>query len=119
MKDALLDFGAVTIATANTYAAAANVLNLGNTRKTGNLDNANVVVRFATAPAASGTVKIKVTTGTTASLGTVCFTDYTIATDGTRKVFAAPMPKEHLQFVGCEVTGSATGSCTAAIELGC
>ena len=118
MKDKLLDFGTVTIATANTYASAANVLNMGATRKTGNLDNANVVARYATAPAASGTVKLKVTTGTTSSLGTT-LAEYTFATDGTRKVFAAPMPKEHLQYVGLEGTGSATGSFTAAIELGC
>ena len=118
MKDKLLDFGTVTIATANTYASAANVLNMGATRKTGNLDNANVVARYSSAPAASGTVKLKVTTGTTSSLGTT-LAEYTFATDGTRKVFAAPMPKEHLQYVGLEGTGSATGSFTAAIELGC
>ena len=117
MKDALLNFGTVTIATANTYAAAANVLNMGATRKTGNVDQANVVARYATAPAASGTVKLKVTTGATSSLGTT-LAEYTFATDGVKKVFAAPLPKEHLQYVGLEGTGSATGSFTAAIELG-
>ena len=117
MKDKLLEFGTVTIATANTYAAAANVLNMGATRKTGNVDQANVVARYATAPAASGTVKLKVTTGATSSLGTTIM-EYVFQTDGVQKVFAAPMPKEHLQFVGLEGTGSATGSFTAAIELG-
>ena len=117
MKDKLLDFGTVTIATANTYAAAANVLNMGATTKTGNVDQANVVARYATAPAASGTVKLKVTTGATSSLGTT-LAEYTFATDGVKKVFAAPLPKEHKQFVGLEGTGSATGSFTAAIELG-
>jgi len=117
MKDALLSFGTVTIATANTYASAANVLDLGATTKTGNVDQANVVARFTTAPAASGTVKLKVTTGATSSLGTT-LAEFTFATDGSTKVFAAPLPKGHKEFVGLEGTGSATGSFTAAIELG-
>lgn len=117
MKDALLNFGSITLSTANTYALAANVLDMGAVTKTGNLDNANVVVRFNAAPA-SGTVKIKVKTGTTSTPATVLL-EASIAADGNKKVFAAPMPKEHQEFLGVEVSSPSTGSCSAAIEIGC
>ena len=117
MKDRLLSFGTITLGSAGAYAAASDVLNMGEAKKTGYIDNANVVVRFAVAPT-TGTVKIKVTTGATSSLGTVCYTDYTIASDGVKKVFAAPVPREHKQFLGVEVSSPSTGTASAAIELG-
>lgn len=116
MRDALLKFGNITIATANTYASAADILDMDAVTKSGNVADLNVVVRFATAPA-SGNVKIKITTGATSALGTT-LQEATIAADGVKTAFAMPMPKEHLRYVGCEATAGATGTCSAALELG-
>ena len=118
MRDALLDFGAITAATKDTVAYSANVLDMGATRKTGNLDNINVVIEAGADFASADTVAVQLydsADGSTFAL----IQQSAAVTLKQGETFAMPVPKTHRRYLKAAVLPKSTGTFTSTSITAC
>lgn len=113
MKDVLLKFGNISAATKQTEAAAADIIDMGAARKTGQADQVNVVFEPATDMASADTIK-----GRLYECDTVNGT-YTLCAEGAAvtlkagEKYALPVPRTHKRFLAARVYPDSSSTFTA------